>query len=112
MRAGLPVYSCAAHRQFIDHTSSTILSGIAIEYFTVNSREWHSHAVVVAHDGSEVTYKDERILLFCPATLKRDHAVVRIVGIDPREAARIEIQFAQRWRSHVEMIQIAQVCQQ
>src|SRR5258708_39676514 len=97
MRAGLPVYSCAAHRQFIDHTSSSILSGIAIEYFIINSREWHSHALVVAHDGSEVTYKDERILLFCRATLKRDHAIVRIGGIAHCEAAVIESDLPQRW---------------
>src|SRR5581483_4429408 len=78
----------------------------------INSLKRHSHAVAIAHDRSEVTDKDERILFFFSTTLKRDDAVVRVMRINPGETAWLDIQFAQGRLARIKMVQVAQVEQQ
>src|SRR5438270_864847 len=72
-----------------------------------HSLMWHAYAVAIAYHRSEVTYKDEGILLLFATSHEAHDAVVRIVDVNPGETGRVSVQLAQSWFSLVEKIQVA-----
>ena len=104
MWAGLPVDWSTGHRLLILQSTPSVVSSVAIDDFIVLARLWHTQPVTMTWHRSEVTNKDERLLLFFTAAHKGNHTIVRVVTVDPGEPFWITVQSAERWFLLVEEV--------
>src|SRR5271169_1445395 len=106
MRARLPEDGTARHWLTVQQSTATIACIVAIENFIVFSRLWHPDTIAMAWYGSEITHTYQRIITVLTASHKRDHTIVRVIAINPRETARIAIECAESWFVLIEPVEV------
>src|SRR5271169_5980453 len=91
----------------VNHAAASVfpivgIQGVAIKKFFRNSNQ-----VAVSRDGIEVAKKHEVLCPAAPPAKKRQHGIIRVIGVNPVEAGIVELDLVQRALLLVEPVEIA-----
>src|SRR5262245_55097152 len=103
----------AVHRRGLRSSSAKIAEvcsaiglGIAVQYFLPGATPGHSDAVAEARNRREVKDNENDFRAICRFSEKRQHALVRVVGVDPFKSVRIAIQFVKSAFGAIDPVQV------
>ena len=81
----------------ITHARATVNRSITIEPLVPAAGHRDTHAILLAHHRSEIADHQDRPLAPLFPAQKSEHAIGGIAAVDPFEAARRAVAFAQSW---------------
>ena len=88
--------------------AAAVRRGVGVEHLAPEARARHAHAVVVARDGREVARHQQHVPLVArPCAGSVSDRVVGVVGVDPLEARRVEVELVQRRLAAEQAVEVA-----
>src|SRR5215470_14216977 len=99
-------YFFRGHAALIAEILSPIHRRVAVQDFAPMPGPWYTDAIVVTRDGREVADDCDNIFAVSRFSQKAQHALLRIVGIDPFKSRWIAIHLVQSFLLFVSLIYV------
>ena len=84
----------------------TVISGIAVQYLSPETRKGSADTVVEEGDGGEVAHNDQGLFRRTSFANEAKHTVLRVIAVDPSESGCVEVKLMQGRLGPVEPVQI------